>query len=144
MLHARISWLTSNSACPKWGRDSTRHPWPPPMTRVTGHRQSPPLLWGWGCPVQKPGVTGGIWPSTTVVNLRITGQCHSPGKSVQLTTDPAPWWNNGLELGLSQALISVKLGRTKFSSWNLPYGGAPYLRPNGHMMIILGKGKWIQ
>jgi hypothetical protein len=88
----------------------------PPATWVTGHRQYPPLLWGLGCAVQEPGVTDGIRPYTSVVNLRVTGQYHSPGQSVQLPTDPAPRWNNGPELGLNQALFSVGLGRTKFPS----------------------------
>jgi hypothetical protein len=37
----------------------------------------------------------------------MTGQCHSPGQFVQLPTDPAPRWNNGLEFGLNQAFFSV-------------------------------------
>jgi hypothetical protein len=91
--YTAASWLTSSSVCPEWGRgrDTTCHLGDRPPTVPP-----PPHLWGWGCPVQEPGITGGIRPSTSVVNLRMTGQCHSSGQSVQKPSDPATLgWKSG-------------------------------------------------
>ena len=98
--YTAASWLTSNSACPEWGRgrDTTCHLGDRPPT-------VPPHPWGWGCPVQEPSVTSGNRPSTSVVNLGMTGKCHSPGQSVQEPSDLHHLDGRVVQIGLTPGFV---------------------------------------
>ena len=89
--YTAASWLTSSSACPEWGRgrDTTCHLGDRPPT-------VPPTSVGLRVSCPRTRYKGGIRLSTSVVNLRMTGQCHSSGQSVQKPSDPAPLgWKSG-------------------------------------------------
>ena len=66
----------------KGKRDTVRYLGEPPPTVL-------PPLWGWRCWLQEPAMSKKCLTST-MVNLRMTGLCHSPGQSVQWPTVPAP------------------------------------------------------
>ena len=110
-------------------RDTVRYLGEPPPTVL-------PLLWGWGCWLQEPAVSEQrLTPS--MVNLRITGLCHSPGQSELLR-----WlseWDAALLLADSPATMQVQEEERRRDT--VRYLGEP---PPTVLPLLWGWGCWLQ